>query len=584
LQLKNQHILIRRYEIVLAPSRILHSAFWVYYKIDQGLRAILNQRSMRLISMGRFGVAALAGLLLSVAFAPAEVGGAAWAAPGLMLYCGLGQGGGRAFRLGFTAGFVHFLSSIYWLLAIPYTWHGIPLGPGAGWLALSAYCGLYTGAWVWFCWRIFPANSGDASLPAAVDHFLSTPLRKRIAWAAACAAAWTALEFARGLLFSGFPWNFLGASQGNLVPLIQIASVTGVYGVSFLVAWFSVAVGGVVLALARRPSSAEVWGQAALPLLAVCGVFGCGMTRTMAIATPARELKVALVQPSIPQTLIWDTNANAARFHDVIALSEQALKSAPPPDLLLWPESAVPDMGVENQRAIRELLRQHSAWLIFSGDDAEPGPSGQTAYFNSGFLVSPAGELQAVYHKRRLVIFGEYIPFSRWLPFLKWLTPIDGEFTPGASAVQFSLTNPRAKTSVLICFEDMFPQEARAHVEPDTDFLINLTNDGWFGDGAAQRQQAQGALFRAVENGVPLVRCANNGMTCWIDAQGRIRQVEVAGGGIYGCGFITPQIPLRNANMAGRTIYNRYGDWFSWSCWAVTGLFLLLHKRLMSTV
>jgi apolipoprotein N-acyltransferase len=226
------------------------------------------------------------------------------------------------------------------------------------------------------------------------------------------------------------------------------------------------------------------------------------------------------------------------------------------------------------------LLASHPAWLIFCGDSAEPLPSGQTADFNSSFLVSPAGAAEAVYHKRRLVIFGEYIPLLRWLPFLKWLTPIGEGFTPGQRAVQFNLTNLPAKTSVLICFEDMFPQEARDHVEGDTDFLINLTNDGWFGDGAEQKQQATGALFRAIENGLPLVRCCNNGLTCWIDPQGRIREIENAGGSIYGPGFITPQIPLRGPGPRAPTIYNRFGDWFGWGCCALSSVaFLLAFRR-----
>jgi apolipoprotein N-acyltransferase len=221
------------------------------------------------------------------------------------------------------------------------------------------------------------------------------------------------------------------------------------------------------------------------------------------------------------------------------------------------------------------LLASHPVWLIFSGDSAELLPSGQTAEFNSSFLVSPGGMTEATYHKRRLVIFGEYIPLVNVLPFLKWLTPIGSGYTPGDRVVPFDLPSLGAKTSVLICFEDMFPHEAREHVQEDTDFLINLTNDGWFGEWAEQKQQAACALFRAVENGVPLVRCCNNGLTCWIDPQGRIREIENAGGSIYGPGFITPEIPLRVPGQRAQTIYNRYGDWFGWSCCAVSGAYLL---------
>jgi len=539
----------------------------------------LKKISMSSAAACRYGLAALAGLLLSASFAPLNIAGAAWTGPGLMLFCCLGQSGRGTFRLGFVAGFVHFLSSLCWLLSIPYAWHGIPLAPGLGWLALSAYCGLYFGLWAWFCWKIFPGVTRDPqlSIVSAVDEFLAVPWWKRVEWAILCAVAWTALEMMRGRFLSGFPWNFLGASQYTMLPLIQIASATGVYGVSFMVVWFSVAIGGTMLVLARQPSTAGIWGQAALPLLTLSWIAAFGMFKTMKIPVADRQITVALVQPSIPQTLIWDTNDNAIRFQQVLALSEKAL--ATKADLLLWPESAVPDFSPENEQAIGRLLASHPVYLIFSGDSAELAANGETNYFNSSFLASPARAVEGVYHKRRLVIFGEYVPLLHYLPFLKLLTPIIGGFTPGERAVQFTLTNLHAKTSVLICFEDMFPDEGRDHVESDTDFLINLTNDGWFGNGAAQWQQAAGAVFRAIENGVPLLRCANNGLTCWIDAQGRIKEIEHEGGTVYGPGFITPKIPLRDPSDRRQTIYNLYGDWFGWSCCAVSGALLLLALR-----
>ena len=122
----------------------------------------------------------------------------------------------------------------------------------------------------------------------------------------------------------------------------------------------------------------------------------------------------------------------------------------------------------------------------------------------------------------------------------------------------------------LICFEDMFPQTARDSVQGDTDFLVNLTNDGWFGEGAEQWQQAAAAIFRAVENGVPLVRCCNNGVTCWIDAHGPVRQIfKDNTGGIYGAGAMTFELPLPDEKPAP-TFYNRHGDWFGWACALVT--------------
>jgi apolipoprotein N-acyltransferase len=136
------------------------------------------------------------------------------------------------------------------------------------------------------------------------------------------------------------------------------------------------------------------------------------------------------------------------------------------------------------------------------------------------------------------------------------------------------LRNLNARTSVLICFEDIFPQLARGDVGPDTDFLVNITNDGWFGDSAAQWQQAATSVFRAVENRVPLIRCSNNGLTCWVDANGRLRQVfRDDGGTIYGPGFMTAQIPLAAPGQAhALTFYNRHGDWFGWTCVGIAAL------------
>ena len=133
----------------------------------------------------------------------------------------------------------------------------------------------------------------------------------------------------------------------------------------------------------------------------------------------------------------------------------------------------------------------------------------------------------------------------------------------------------RVKTAVLICFEDGFPELARGYVRDDTDFLVNLTNDGWFGDGAAQWQQAAAAIFRSVENGVPLVRCCNNGLTCWSDATGRLRRIfRDPDGSVYGPGALTIDLPVGVKRTA--TFYNRHGDWFGWACVGVTGVLLVI--------
>ncbi|MCI0347964.1 MAG: apolipoprotein N-acyltransferase, partial [Acidobacteriales bacterium] len=175
------------------------------------------------------------------------------------------------------------------------------------------------------------------------------------------------------------------------------------------------------------------------------------------------------------------------------------------------------------------------------------------------------------YRKRRLVMFGEYVPLSRWLPFLKKLAHAQGEFTPGRDVVTFNLSGLDVQTSVLICFEDIFPHITREHVKDDTDFLLNLTNNGWFGESAAQWQHAAGAVFRAIENGVPLVRCANNGLTCWVDTRGALHEIYFPGSdNVYKAGFKIARLPLPAEGAWSPTLYRKHGDWFGWVCVVVT--------------
>ena len=276
------------------------------------------------------------------------------------------------------------------------------------------------------------------------------------------------------------------------------------------------------------------------------------------------------------------------RFRELLAFSEQALTNKT--DLLIWPESAVPALDETNYMAITNLICPHHVWLILNAEDAVWRPEAKNRddfdVFNAAFLVNPEGRFAAVYHKQKLVVFGEYIPLVRWLPFIKWFTPITGSFASGDRPVPFELerraparleiqlgTNhagselgapSRVKTSTLICFEDMFPELAREYVQDDTDFLVNLTNDGWFGDSAEQWQHMAGGVFRAVENGVPLVRCCNNGVTCWIDATGRVRDIlKDQNGSVYGIGAMTIEVPLQKH---APTFYNRHGDRFGWGC------------------
>jgi apolipoprotein N-acyltransferase len=526
---------------------------------------------------GRMAMAGVGGLMLALAFPRPGWAALAWAGPVLLLFSAAGLRGVRAYRLGFLGGLVHQLVTLGWLLNIPFPW-----GAWAGWLALSLYLALFQGLWVWLCWRALEVKGDEGKGWAqAMDALLRRGVWQRGGWVLFCASAWVGLEMIQGRLWSGFPWHFLGVTQYSVLPVVQVAAWTGVYGVSFLVVWVSVSVGLALVRLAREEGRAR-WvfmAQLRLPVLMVSVVGVAGVLRVGVPRDGSEAVRLALVQPSIPQELIWDEREGPRRFEELMKLSELAL--ATEPDVLVWPESAFPGFTADNFERLAGLVKSKGVWMVFGADDVERRRDEDGVehldYYNAAFLLDRQGRVAGAYRKQRLVIFGEYIPLVRWLPFMRHLTPIEGGFTPGERPVVFSLSEPSCGLSVLICFEDVFPHGVRRHMGPAVDVLLNLTNNGWFGQSSAQWQHAANAVFRAVENGVPLVRCTNNGVTCWIDERGRLRQwLGETTGDIYGAGFVTVRVPIRAVGAVGKpTFYSRFGDYFGWGCVGVLGWGLL---------
>ncbi len=531
----------------------------------------------------RLAYAAAAGVLLTLAFPRFNLSAFAWVVPGLWLLTSAGVSPREAFKIGYAGGLAHYLSSLHWLLHLPF-----PQTAWLGWLALSGYCALYPATWIWLCWKLAPTSrvTFDAKIPAAhypcLDSLFAAGWCQRQLWLLLCAAAWAALELTRGQFLTGFPWNFLGVSHHQILPLVQIASVTGVLGLSFLLVWFSVGLLCAVTSIIRRPTERWAWlGETFCPITALMLVVGWGFLEVSRKESDVRYLRVALVQPSIPQKIKFNPEENAKAFQRVLNLSEVAL--ATKPDLLIWPEAVAPGFLRYDEKllaTVTNLARTNNVWILLGADDAErrKDDSQEANYFNSAFLVSPEGKLAGKYDKRHLVIFGEYVPLAKWLPFLKWLTPIGEGFTPGTVPARFNLLHGahRTRLTTLICFEDLLPHLARESAA-NADILVNLTNDGWFGESAQQWQHAANAAFRAVETGRPLVRCTNNGLTCWVDTRGRFHETHFGDSpDIYGAGFKTVLIPIGSPI---ETFYQRYGDWFGWSCAAVTLLAWLLAER-----
>src|SRR5438477_11946463 len=323
------------------------------------------------IARTRYPFAIVAGLILACAFEEIGLAGAAWIGPGLILASSLGKRGWECFRIGYIAGLAYYLARLYWLLFIPYRWHSLPLAPAAGWLVLSAYLALYPAAWVWMLSRPPRSSSSLDPRPSTLPGFLPASWLGRVGWSLSGAIVWVALEMILTRLFSGFPWDLLGVSQYQMLPLIQVASVTGVYGVSFLVVWVSLSFISAALVLLRQPGARSLWlAEIALPVLTVAILFNIGLRQLRHPPPPARTLRVTFVQPSIPQTLIGDPANDDRRFKDLIQLSEQALTNRT--DLLLWPESGIPKLLRYDKatfEAVTGLARAHRVWLMVGSDD-----------------------------------------------------------------------------------------------------------------------------------------------------------------------------------------------------------------------
>ena len=534
----------------------------------------------------RYPVAVLAGLAGALAHPTPGWAGLAWIAPALLWFGACGLRGPEGFRYGYIAGLVHFLVLLRWMRHIPF-----PVGAYAGWVALSAYCALFPALWIRLGLRL---NGDDAKTDRPTGGWASwlfgAKAYARDAWAVRAsrlmtlALGWVALEYLRSMLLSGFPWAPLGVSQWRQLPLIQLASVTGVYGVSFLVCWSSLALGGAFLSMGLRPESRWNWtAEARLPLMVTLLVMGWGFWEVMGYRRLERQanpktVRMSLVQPSVPQTLQWDPDEQGRTFTKIENLSRQAL--ALEPEVLVWPEGTFGLTETNYSRMVALIGKNGPDWILGADDsvtrEAGTGDRPTVARYNAAFLRRGDGSMPPAYWKRRLVPFGEYVPLARWLPFLKWITPIGDGFDSGDRPWTFRFTGG-ATAAPVICFEDVFPHGIRDHVQPGVDFILGITNDGWVAESAAQWQHTSSAVFRAVENGVALVRVCNNGITGWWDACGTPRDLlGYPDGNVYAPGVLLITVPM--GLPRSETPYHRHGDLFA------QGSLALVAWRLLRTV
>ena len=520
----------------------------------------------------RLAAALACGLLLAAAFPPAGRSELGWIAliP-LLLLCAYTPPR-AAFRWGFLAGLVFWLISIAWLLRLIRA-GGEPAAVVFAWLALSAYCALYIGAF---------ALLAAAAIRGAVDlaapglsprgdglRSSSPPPLRGIAVLLVVALAWTGLEYLRSNLFTGFAWNALGVSQYRNLALIQVAEWGGVYAVSCLLAVANSACALAVLRFAeyaRRRVKPGLSVELAVGLVLCCAAWFAGEQRLRAMRPDrlSTVLRVSAVNPAIPQNVKWD-EAFAQTIQDRLGdLTGQALRARP--NLVVWPETATPyalryDPGV--QAVVNSLAERGAPLLVGSLDEQDDGA--RVEYYNSAFLVATNAALVAEYRKQHLVLFGEYVPFDRWIPWLSRFSPIGYSCTPGRTGTVFRVAAQAGATApfaALICFEDTVASLARHSVRDGARLLVNLTNDAWFEDSAAAEQHLSHCVFRCVENRVPAVRCANIGITCFIDRTGAIDTMTrelLRSGGATAAGYRTDEVRLPG-EAAPLTAYTRFGD------------------------
>jgi len=462
----------------------------------------------------------------------------------------------NGFRLGLLAGAVFWLVSVSWL-------HHVSI---AGWILMALYCGLYVGVFAWGCgqWlnRFGAANS---IVNAGFIIFAAT--------------LWTALEYVRSHFATGFAWNGLGISQYRNLAIIQIASLGGSYAVSFLIVWVSAAVGITIL---RYVDTWGHWGrrlhlEMMLGFLVLALVFVWGVKAIRNPPANATPVRISLVQPGIPQDEKWDQEKMDLIYGRLRELTTAALRTGKP-DLLVWPETAVPD-DVRNSASSYDLVYEivtNGIPLLVGSMDTAWQDSGSPVYYNSSFLFDPEGGIAFAYDKQHLVPFGEYVPMRHIFPFMKAMTPIQESFDEGHTGTVFRLASPEVAFSVLICFEDTIAHLARKMVLNGARMLVNQTNDAWFDPSAASRQHMAHCVFRCVENGVPAVRSANSGVTCHINRRGQVEDILDDGAGhTLTHGFLTVEVMVAGADMP-LTWYTQHGDVFAWVCVLVATVIMLL--------
>jgi apolipoprotein N-acyltransferase len=314
-------------------------------------------------------------------------------------------------------------------------------------------------------------------------------------------------------------------------------------------------------------------------MAAIVGVLTFGL-RASQVSAPTKPLRVAAVQSNVPQNQKFDPQFTMKIFEKFLRLSEIALRSNPPPDLLIWPESSMPGpvlIEPESNKFVMDLAASAESDLLLGTIDEE-----NRDVYNAALLISDGGERVQVYRKVHLVPFGEYVPGRHRVPLLARIVgdQVPGDFNAGREYTVFSLTNSEVQVAPLICFEDTIGELVRQFVlptetNPGANLLVDITNDGWFLHSAGSHQHLANAIFRCVETRRPMLRAANTGVTCFVNRSGRITQVlRDESGSTFTEGVLTGEINVPTEQEL--TFYARHGELFAKSCAVITLITILV--------
>jgi apolipoprotein N-acyltransferase len=474
-------------------------------------------------------LALLSGFMLTASFPPGPFYFLAWFALVPLLKSLENEPPAAALRLGFAAGLAHSLTLIYWVTIVMGHYGHLPLPASVSILILfSLYLALYPAFFAW----------GYSLMGRSFLGSLKT------------AGLWVALEYVRANILTGFPWCLLGHTQYTNLEAIQVADLVGAYGTSFVIVLSNTLIYGLLL-----EHNLDRWKrEAPVVLLVLAVVLGYGFYRVSDSRAPRATLKIAIAQGNIDQSIKWNPayQEKTVQIYRTLTLQSRSFG----PDLVVWPETAVPLFFQDGEPLARSVLhtaREAGTYLIF-GSPAYRKEKGSVSFFNRAYLATPNAEIIGFYDKVHLVPFGEYVPMKRFLPFVQRLVVAAGDFLPGDAVAPLKF--PKAAAGVLICFESIFPELGRALTENGATLLVNLTNDAWYGMSSAPFQHFSMAVFRAVENRRPVIRAANTGISAFILPSGKI----VEQSGLFTEALLTQEIPLPDP---GLTLYTRYGDFFA---------------------